>query len=431
MKKALCLLLSLSMIFTTSFTLAISATAIDLSGLGLEENYDVSGFEFDSFGDGDYALDLEELLGDEEALKSTSILGYNLYDYYEGLDNFNWAQVDSELGYTDYLLAKANLNTYLKRALTTLIGDDNLYTVEYALLMTNFIGDLLDPNFEDITYADDLRTIFTTEKVSSDVFYATVADLSGLSKIFEYNIISSGKTLNYTTFFASLGMDFEDITDEQLKDSSLFAAALIESFINSLLSDGPIEFVCNFLNINSALYDVTVKDTVVALLTKWINNGSATGGESIKVEDIDDMTGFINFIFNRCDETDTDSLQFSTLPEGRFAHADNTTDVFFFLLIYGNINAQYENNAAVVDEIQKVILAEDGLDIADRERISTILGGMCGDSDDLVGMVELLVELYVENVEEGISSLFTNIQNAFATLFAEIIAFFDRLFFLA
>ncbi|MBR5826373.1 MAG: hypothetical protein IKY78_04740, partial [Clostridia bacterium] len=194
-----------------------------------------------------------------------------------------------------------------------------------------------------------------------------------------------------------------------------FVAAIINKFI----SEGPVAAFMNILEVYSKSYETYLYDATVALFNLRIAAGDVDHPELKSLHEL------FNIIFNGNNPDATDKLQFVQMPTDRFAAARDKTELFLYVLLYANINAQYGNNVAVIDGFKDTINASDLTD-EEKGNINAIIDALLkGDATDLVAK---LTDLVMYNIQETPNDWINAFKKAIAAFFKKIADYFDNMF---
>ncbi|MGN1195028.1 MAG: hypothetical protein ACI4SB_06055 [Acutalibacteraceae bacterium] len=417
MKKFIALLLSLVMVVSSLGVLASaeSASLADLVGdvdfAQALENFNADGMELpDEYLDENFEYDMEELL-QSGALNNLNLFGLTVDFLYHNSDDLFWTTLTIEK--SDLALAKANLNMYLLRVLKNHFGDDKLYTAKNAEAIANFIGHLINEDFTDVT------VIYNSEPVSEATFYKTVADFSGLDEVIQHNWCDQ-PTINFKPLIYALGVNFNDLLERDFSDGQVLAEALIKAVITRNLQNGPVNYILDLVAYFSKTYGISMAEPIKALLKSKIVRGV------IGEDELDTFRGLLNLVFNNNNPDDTTKLQFMTPPTYRFAIAKDSTEVFLYLLAYLNLDGRYKSNSDVIKNYQAEISANTFLDNTEKERINSVLSGVF--LGDLSGIVAIIDDLVIENIEEGKNDLWKNFVNFLVNMIKNFIGMFDKIY---
>ncbi len=415
MKKIISLLLALVMIFTCFMSVGAAdeseSSKLDdiLNDITNMDNFKnavsnaTSGFEFPEEG----SIEVDQMIA--EGLITGEMLGISVDYLYNNTNELFWKDVS--VTKDDISLAKANMNTYLKRALTEKYGGFKLFSMKnnaaskYATKIANFLGNLFYPDFQEVTI-----NFQASETVDEDVFYGEIVEKSGFSTILQYNWCNQGR-FDFRPLLETWGLDLDNILNSEYKDGFRLGKKILKYAINKFMSEGPVNAAMEILNIYSKSYMLYLYDATVALFSMKIAAGV------VDPSDLTTVDGLLNLVFNNNDPSDTSKLQFVTMPSKRFRIAKDTTELFLYFIIYANINCRYKNNNEVINGWKNHI---------DDSRIDTMIDVLL--KGDLTVFVNDLANLFKENLENTPNDLFTSIANTISKFFKMIADYFDNLF---
>ncbi len=314
----------------------------------------------------------------------------------------------------DLSLANANLNMYLRRIVNKLYAGVDLYTAENATKLTNIIGGLFYPD-----YNNQVITFSGTQSISEDDFYKTVVEKSGLGALIQTNWCDTVPAINFKPFLTLFGLSLSDVLDSEYKNGYILAEKLLKATVQKFISGGPINYILDFVWAFSRAYTSALYEPTKALFTLKINAGY------IDYEEMKTFDGLINLIANNNNPNDTTKLQFIDTPTRRFGMAKDTNELFLYLLVYFNLNCRYKNNTEVVRQfngtVQNLPLGQD----YKNNLINIVNNLLSGRIDNLV---DVLGELYVKNVEDVPGDIWKSIKVTLAKFFQQIADFFDNWF---
>lgn len=417
MKKLLAVLLSLVML-VSSFTVAVSAetgSIADMVGdVDFEEalkNFNADGMELpEEYLDEKYQYDMEALL-QSGALNELNLFGLTVDFLYNSSDDLFWSTLSIKK--SDLALAEANLNMYLMRVLRNHFGEEKLYTAANAQAVSNFVGHLINEDFIDV------NVVYNKEPVTEETFYRTVADFSGLDEVIQYNWCDQPR-INFKPLMYTLGVSLGDLLDSDFTKGQVLAETIIKTVINKCLTTGPIEYLLEVLTTYSKTYGVSLNAPLCALLKGKIARGVITE------EELSTPRGLLNLLFNNNNPEDTSALQFITPPTYRFAIAKDTTEAFLYLMVYLNLVGRYKSNGDVIRNFQAELSADSMLTATEKERVNAVLNGVF--LGDLSGIVSMMSDLAIENIEEGKNDIWKNFVNFITSFIKKFVEMFDRIY---
>lgn len=448
MKKLVAVLLSLLMIFSAFSVVGFAADdkeseggslldsvlgSIDYGALaGMFEEH--ANFDFaDLIGDefegliGKDGIDMEAVIANEYLAKNISFLGYSIYELYSGTPVF-WAKVANTTGEEsikgDFSILKANINTYLLSVLKNKIGplgSVDFYTAENATSLTNFIGKLLNPDWENVTLTGNAYS-------TADSFYSAVADISGLSNIIQLNWIDAN--VNYGPLLTALSFNFDD--DDLLgkynkEKGNVVAKILVKTVITRALEKGPLEYMLEAVSQIASSYNLLMYPAIEALFMSHITRGT------IEKEELKTMKGLFNLIANG-NKVATDEIQFIDVPLGTFGStygvfgnnsksSTDTTDMFFYMVIYLNLVGKHKNNSIAVQIFRNEMVA--GLEGSEKDIVGAIIGAMM--LGDFGTLFSYFAEIFMQNVSSVPGNIFNGIGDFFANIINSIAKIIERI----
>lgn len=405
MKKILCVLLAVIMVFSSAFIMNASAASYVVTN------------PIEKFSSYDELINYQP---DKEVYGYTVDYLYNssLYVDWSKL-NISYLQ-DGNTVKTDkgeWALAKADMNSYLKRIVNNLYSGDKLYTEEYATVLVNFFGNLVYPNFTEKSVS-----FGTNETPNEDEFFKIVAVESGLSEVIQANWCND-PDIDFKSLLSALGVVVQNIPDNRFGNGVHMATEFVRGIVNSFIANGPIDFAINYLWTFSKSYEAALYKPVTALLSLKINAGSYSP------EELRSMDGILNLLFGNMT-----AYRFVKFPTSRLTNALDQTEASLFLMMYFAINYQYGNNADVVDglvsKLDSIDWSSGGYDSNAVNLIKSNISGMVecifkgNISIESINMINNLTE---ENMDSVPTDIFSSLRNYFAKIFRRIADYFDYL----
>ena len=417
MKKFIALLLSLVMILS-SFAVSASAETGSIGDLVDDINFEEALKDFNADGmelpedylDENYQYDMEALL-QSGALNNMNLFGLTVDFLYNSSEDLFWATLSVQK--SDLAIARGNLNMYLMRVLKNHFGGNKLYTAKNAETLINFIGHLINEDFTDT------NVVFNSEPVSEAVFYKTVADFSGLDVVIQHNWCDN-PNMNFKPLMYALGVSLGNLLERDFKDGQILAETIVKAVITQNLEVGPVNYLLDLLSAMSRTYGMCMLEPLKALLQSKLTRGVITE------EELSTMRGLLNLIFNNNNPDDTSRLQLITPPTYRFAIAKDSTEVFLYLLVYLNLVGRYKSNPQVVSGYKTDISESTILTQTEKERVSAVIDGVF--LGDLTGIVAMMGDLTVENMEEGKNDLWTKFVTFLSDMIKKFIGLFDKIY---
>lgn len=423
----LCALMILSSLCVGGFA-ADESTTVDkiVESIGFEEalkdfNADSTKIP-DEYLDGSNDYDIEELVN-SGALDNVNMLGLSVDFLYNSTEPLFWKTLSIERN--DLALVEGNLNMYLlgiiKKQIGS-VGDVKLYTAENATKITNFIGRLINPGFVDVELKGD-------EYCNQTGFYTGIAKESGLANVIQLNWCNQPR-INFKPLLYVLGFNFSDevmLGASKIYNGTNVARTLIKGVIETVQTNGPLKYILSVVSNMAKTYSMYMYEPLVALF-----NGAITTGK-IKAEDLSTLKGLFNYISNGCDPTDTEHLQFISVPSYRFALATSvngsasksttdTTEMFLYSLLYLNLVGKNKSNASVIEKIKQEISSSAVLEEKEKENLRIIIDGIfLGDLEQMTGIMADITTDNLHQAKENILQNLIKMLTSFFTNFANLI----------
>ena len=377
------------------------------------------GIGFDYSEKNEYC-DVDQMITDGKI--GGQMLGISVDYLYNSTEQLYWKDV--AISKDDLTIASANINTYLKRIVREKYGDNKLYSMEkneygvptasyYATKIANFLGNLFYPDFVGVTIEFE-----GTETVSEDAFYSAIVRQSGFGDLLQNNWCNQG-IVDFRPMLETWGLLSENILASEYKSGYRLGKKLVAAAINKFISEGPVAAFMDILQKYSRSYNTYIYESTVALFRLKLAAGE------VDLEELGSLHELFNIAFNANNPEATDKLQFVQMPTDRFARAQDKTELFLYVLLYSNINAQYKNNIDVI-EGYKAHINSSTLTDEQKSNINAMLDALLkGDVSELVTKLSSLV-LY--NIQETPNDWKNALKNAIAAFFKKIVDYFDNLF---
>lgn len=467
MKKVLCVILSITLLFSSLGVLASAAaegntnTGFDfnLSDL-VKDNVNEEGFKNalqdytfnendipDEFkNEGKY--DMEKLIQSGTADK-VYMFGLSLDFMYNSDEKLFWSKLPSgdsfycpacqktykadkvpdrlcpecgaalknETIYNDMALACGNLNLFFKNLLNNHYSGKDLLTAENATKICNIIGHLFFPDYVD----QEIGFTIPLAEDNADEFYNAIAEKSGLANLIQLNWCNN-YNLNIKPLLYTLGVNFENfpVLERDIRDGKIVARILLKAIVNAILNQGPVNYLLDVIWAFSRTYSVYLYEPVKEIFKLKIARNM------ISEEELKTIKGLLNLIFNDNDPSNTEKLQFITPPTRRFAYAESKTELFLYVIIYLNLVGKNGSNPTVVEKMKADINSNTMLTDTEKSRLSTIIGGLfCGQLNE---MVPMLANVFIDNISDIKTSMWQSFVKLIKNFIHNIVAAFDKVY---
>lgn len=284
-------------------------------------------------------------------INDANIFGFSVNDLYNTSGALNWNTInyivkDEATGvetvinsYSTFSLARAYTNRYLKTKFVERFGEQgsvDLYTIENFITITDFIGNLVNPNYKNLKPAD-VDVAYTTDKD----FYSGVAAKSGLRDIIANNWCNR-PDLNYKAVLTLLQFDYND--EDMLGESKIYNAdrvsrTLVRSVVKRLIQQGPLDYILSVIGTAAPYYEVYAP-AIIALFTPQINARKITEVELQKID------GLINLVINGNNPKDISKLQLFALPTEKIQStyvngSVDKTKLYTIFMLYFNMAGKW------------------------------------------------------------------------------------------
>lgn len=434
MKKIIAVILAVSMIFTCFTTNIFAAEGSESLVDKITGSTDL-GDALEGFGPDDIGnigaceeADIEEML-QNGALNNVNMLGLTVDYLYNSTQPIYWPDIAISSG--DLALAKANLNLYLLKLLKNQFGEagsNKLYTAENATIITNFIGNIINPYHKDVSFSG----VGYSKPID---FYSAIVVNSGLQTVID-NYWCKVVNFDPTAFLFVLGFDFDDdeMLGNHMRDADRVSRTLVRSVLTNLLHQGPINYLLTVISNMTKTYEEFMYPSIRGLMYQWIACGA------ISEDELKTVRGLFNLVVNHNDINNTEDLHFVTPPVYRFAAATtfssstnqvattDTTEMFLYMLVYLNLCGKYKvdgcfSNAEIVAGYKDKINASQKLSDVDKGRLVSLLD--CFFCNNAGGFIDMIDDIFKENISDAtnpdnIGNFFINMLTNFLKSIAEI-----------
>lgn len=350
-----------------------------------------------------------------------------------------------------FSLIRANANNQIINTISKAFSTDKLYSTtevasENAIVIANFIGNLLYPNYVDIPEG---TTVFTDNKaLDAYDFFAKVTEISGLDDILQDNWCNT-TAFNVKEVMQAFGVNIADdvlLNIETEKGTYMGARILTDMFRE--FYENPVVYVEKLLQLYCKSYSYTFQKAIESLfLLKYPSmaaksvSGNYPELDAYDGTELKSVDGLINFITDciyaeKVDAGDSSAAKFSfaPLPVKRIVNAADTDELHLYMLCYLELNRIYENNTAMIENFISNI--QTGLKANYKSSTNS-------KPDDIAATIKVLRTLFLgeftmidvftfhlstltENTFENFSpNFFNNLKNSLITLFQKFIDAMD------
>lgn len=417
MKKFLCILLTLTFLFSSALVLNASAASLpeDISAI----------YNSGKISDVDTLFKVDS--GDETA--------YALDTLYNSSSTILWTNADCESG--NVALAAGVADNYLKQMLFNKYYGGKMYQDEnadyYATAIARFLYKMFY-NF-DATEADmeNIKVTFEgTQAVQSEVFYQTIAEVSRFAELLERNWLNRQPEF-YLPLVNALGLSTKDLLESDYTSGKQIGGKLIDTVIRKVIDLGVIEFAMVVFGDICANYEIKYRQAAEALLQIRINAlQTGDGNLSASQEVLSSFTGVMNLLFNNLDSSRTDCYQFLTLPESRLSKATADSEILLYMITYFNINSKHANNKTLLENgfskvcslFQSVYTTEKDINVLtgfyysvfladyrtiDGQKVDTVAEFIMSFKDDYKAVIDSAPDNIMANIRNSIIAFFQKI----------------------
>ncbi len=430
MKKTISLLLAVLMVFSCFGALTalaadpteeesttkkpLSETLNEMVGIDFSNalnNPDLSTYE--QLRNADSEVKYEKAM-----LQNVNFMGLDIDYMYNSTDPLYWPALT--VSRSDLALIYGNLNTYLLRMKKEKLNDYRFYTNDHATKLCNLIGHLYDPNFTDI------KISFDNNPTTSEIFYRTVCERSGLTSWIQKQWIDSVADTYYPALCQTLGMQLDDLPapERDIRDASRVAPLLVKSIVE-YKAMGPFAHLIDVIRAFTVTYTHYLSKAIIPFFQKFIDANRTTREELLTFK------GLLNVIFNGCNKTDMTKLHFITPPSYRFAITKDEVENFLYLIVYCNLVGAYNvsgysNNKAVIQNFKQKIRASGEFDDTQKERLNAIIGmlfeGKFAEVEPTLSAISMeIISSAPDNVKDKLFGFFGRFLDA-------MYGFFDKIY---
>ena len=302
-------------------------------------------------------------------LDGVNFMGLDINYLYNSRGPIIWGNVS--ISHSDLALVLGNLNTYLLKMKKEKLNDYRFYTNEHAMRICNFIGHLYDPEFEDV------KISFDNNPTTSEIFYNTICERSGLTEWIRDQWILKPNTY-YVELCTSLGMRLDDLPapERDILDAYKVAPLLVKSIVE-YKAQGPFSHMISLIRTFTLTYDYYLSKSIIPFFKKYIEAGKVTEAE------LHTFKGLLNTMFNgnqkgAMNKAGRYKMQFITPPVYRMAQANDDVEQFLYLVVYCNLLGAFGTNCdktlGPIKYMKDYINASSEYDGTQKERLISIIG---------------------------------------------------------
>ena len=420
MKKALCLLLALIMMFSVCFTVPVYAEEETTQGedagfdIGGKIDEMLGGFTLDSYTIPEefYDAEIDELLA-AGYLSGIDIGGVSLEYVYTSKDPYPWQSMTIDKN--SVYLAMGNLNLYLQNLMFNYYKDDVCFTDESATWLANWIV--------DIFFGTECADVSVTLSEEGDLTTFVVEVLNackgpfGISLYTHLENVWLESHVNFWPVIYSMGTNLDDI---YVKDD---ITEILEEALRAIIiafRENPLYAIIDTLWAFSRHYNSAMVIPLSAALDIRISNGDITA------EEMCDPHNVLNLVFNGNNSANTGRLQFMPVPYQRFAVANDRVDCFYTMMVYILLLSGYKNNTAVFGGYKNMIQANEILPQEEKDTLCSLIDSLT--SGDFNYFMTFTVNGLINNVTEKAKNILDLIIERIQEILEDIVKFLDDIF---
>ncbi len=421
MKKALCLVLSLIMMFSVCFTAPVYAED-ETGSTGEDAGFDIGGkideylggFTLDNYTipEDFYDAEIEQLL-EAGYLAGVDIGGISLEYLYTSKDPMPWQTMTIDKN--SVYLAMGNLNMYLQNLMFDYFKDDDVFTSETATWLANWIVDIFfGPECADVK-------VTLSEEGDLDTFVVEVLNACrgpfGVSLYTHLENVWLESHVNFWPIIYSLGTNLDDIYVKT--DITEILEETLRALILNFRLD-PLYSIIDILWAFSRHYNSAMVVPIDAALDIRVSNNHITA------EEICDPHNVLNLIFNGNNSANTGKLQFMSIPYQRFAVANDRVDCFYTMIVYVLLISGYKNNSAVFGGYKNMIQANENLPQADKDNLCNLIDSFT--KGDFNYLMDFTVNGLIDNATEKAKNIVWRIIERIREILEDFVLFLDNIF---
>ncbi len=350
-----------------------------------------------------------------------------------------------------FSLIRANANNQIINTISKTWKNDALFkdtetANKNAIIIANFIGNLVYPNFVEL---EENAVIFTdNKKMDAYDFFAKVTEVSGLDDILQNNWCNVN-TFNVKDIMKALGVNVtEDVLLNVETEKGVYMGARILTDMFREFYENPVVYVEQLIQLLSKSYSYSYQRAIEALFIQKYPSMAAKSTDSrypaldrYTGAELTTVDGLINFIADclyvkRVDagETNAKKFGFVPLPTVRIVNAADIDELHLYFLCWLELNRVYGDNKVMIENFISDIIA--GLKAnyksstnskpKDIEATQKVLKTLFLGEFTMIDVFTFHLSTLTENTYNNFApSFFNNLKNSIATLFQKFIDAMD------
>ena len=352
----------------------------------------------------------------------------------------------------DFGLMRANSNNQLVKVIRTIWGDGAIYSspkiaTQNALKLTNFIGKLMNEEFDEID-SKDYKPFANKVRVTRDEFFEEVAVSSGLADLLQAKWCNA-KGFDVKRIMSALGVnvDSETILDSEITKGNKMGARILADMYTDFFAD-PVGYVTRLVQIFCKNYDTyyakaikelfSVKFRYMMELSTKSNSDNLPSYTGLELDSVDGLMGFLaDCVYIMDGNLNEARFTFAPLPAKRFAAAKDTNELYVYVLCYLELNRVYNDNAVMIKNFinnsiakfeELYFPADSEKRLEDIEAVKIVFNSMFNGELTLAEIFTIHVGLFSANTIENVSTNFmSTIKKAIANFFQNFLTAIDRI----
>ena len=352
----------------------------------------------------------------------------------------------------DFGLMRANSNNQLVKVIRTIWGDGAIYSspkiaTQNALKLTNFIGKLMNEEFDEID-SKDYKPFANKVRVTRDEFFEEVAVSSGLADLLQAKWCNA-KGFDVKRIMSALGVnvDSETILDSEITKGNKMGARILADMYTDFFAD-PVGYVTRLVQIFCKNYDTyyakaikelfSVKFRYMMELSTKSNSDNLPSYTGSELDSVDGLMGFLaDCVYIMDGNLNEARFTFAPLPAKRFAAAKDTNELYVYVLCYLELNRVYNDNAVMIKNFinnsiakfeELYFPADSEKRLEDIEAVKIVFNSMFNGELTLAEIFTIHVGLFSANTIENVSTNFmSTIKKAIANFFQNFLTAIDRI----